>query len=344
MQPGADERRAAHGRTRGGRRRPHERQGLKDHSCNQPPTCAAGAVGAVLLATVLAACTGPAAQTSGSASRPAHRRPSLLAATPSASSSTSPPKPAAGHAVKSNVEERREQGDGRHPGQGHGQRGASDQGQADLHGHRQQGEQDKGTGRTARSARTKTSWTAGRAAGAGGHVQAGDERQERGQRSRPPRPRKFTTREAEPEQQTFPTLYPLKGSKVGIGMPVVLNFDVPVKNKKSIREEPARHLLAEPRPVAGAGSATRRSATDPKKYWKPGTKVTRERQRQRGQRRQRRLRSELGQDHVQGRPLVQDQDQPGHRRREGLPQRQDGPQDLRQRQASPAGRPAAASS
>ena len=41
----------------------------------------------------------------------------------------------------------------------------------------------------------------------------------------------FTTHKLSLDEQTWPTLYPLPGSKVGIGMPVVLNFDVPVKNK-----------------------------------------------------------------------------------------------------------------
>ena len=75
------------------------------------------------------------------------------------------------------------------------------------------------------------------------------------------------------QQQTFPTLYPLKGSKVGVGMPVVLTFDVPVKNSKEFEKN--LHVTSSPKQ---AGSWRWFSDTEvrfrPKNYWKPGTKVT----------------------------------------------------------------------
>ncbi len=84
---------------------------------------------------------------------------------------------------------------------------------------------------------------------------------------------KFKTQSLSLSQQTFPTLYPLKGMEVGIGMPIVVNFDVPVKNKQEIEKN--LHVTSSP---AQAGSWRWFSDTEvrfrPKNYWKPGTKVT----------------------------------------------------------------------
>jgi lipoprotein-anchoring transpeptidase ErfK/SrfK len=75
------------------------------------------------------------------------------------------------------------------------------------------------------------------------------------------------------DEQTWPTLYPKPGSKVGIGMPVVLLFDVPVKDKKEFQRN--LQVISSP-----AQKGTWRWFSDtqvrfrPAKYWKPGTKVT----------------------------------------------------------------------
>ena len=83
----------------------------------------------------------------------------------------------------------------------------------------------------------------------------------------------FTTHNLSLDQQTFPTFYPLKGSKVGIGMPVVLNFDVPVKNKAEFE----KNLQITTSPTQ-AGTWRWFSDTEvryrPKEYWEPGTRVT----------------------------------------------------------------------
>ena len=75
------------------------------------------------------------------------------------------------------------------------------------------------------------------------------------------------------DKQTYPTIYPLKGSHVGIGMPVVLTFDVPVKNKRAFEKN--LHVKSSP---AQAGSWHWYSSTQvryrPKNFWKPGTKVS----------------------------------------------------------------------
>jgi lipoprotein-anchoring transpeptidase ErfK/SrfK len=85
--------------------------------------------------------------------------------------------------------------------------------------------------------------------------------------------RSFRTHNLTLAQQTFPTIYPLPQSRVGIGMPVILTFDVPVKNRKEFEKN--LHVTASP---AQAGSwrwfSPREVHYRPKTYWKPGTKVT----------------------------------------------------------------------
>jgi lipoprotein-anchoring transpeptidase ErfK/SrfK len=83
----------------------------------------------------------------------------------------------------------------------------------------------------------------------------------------------FATEKLTLDEQTWPTLYPLPGSKVGIGMPVVLTFDVPVKDKKEFQKN--LEVISSP-----AQTGTWRWFSDtqvrfrPAKYWMPGTKVT----------------------------------------------------------------------
>jgi lipoprotein-anchoring transpeptidase ErfK/SrfK len=83
----------------------------------------------------------------------------------------------------------------------------------------------------------------------------------------------FTTHNLTLDEQTWPTLYPLPKSKVGIGMPVVLTFDVPVKDKKEFQKN--LQVISSP---AQKGSWRWYSDTQvrfrPARYWKPGTKVT----------------------------------------------------------------------
>ena len=82
----------------------------------------------------------------------------------------------------------------------------------------------------------------------------------------------FTTHNLSLDEQTYPSIYPQPGSKVGIGMPVVLTFDVPVKDKKEFQ----KNLQVTSSP-AQTGTWNWFSDTQvrfrPAKYWKPGTKV-----------------------------------------------------------------------
>jgi lipoprotein-anchoring transpeptidase ErfK/SrfK len=83
----------------------------------------------------------------------------------------------------------------------------------------------------------------------------------------------FRTEKLSLEQQTFPSIAPLQGETVGVGMPVIVKFDVPVTDKASIE----RHLSVESTPHQ-AGTWHWVSGNEvhwrPKVYWKPGTKVT----------------------------------------------------------------------
>ena len=83
----------------------------------------------------------------------------------------------------------------------------------------------------------------------------------------------FKTQALTLKQQTFAQLQPLKGSNVGVGMPVILTFDVPVKNRKEFE----KHLSVTSSPKQ-EGSWSWFSDTEvhfrPKKYWKSGTTVT----------------------------------------------------------------------
>jgi len=83
----------------------------------------------------------------------------------------------------------------------------------------------------------------------------------------------FKTQALTLQQQTFAQLQPWKGATVGVAMPVILTFDVPVKNRKEFE----KHLSVTSSPKQG-GSWSWFSDKEvhfrPKNYWKPGTKVT----------------------------------------------------------------------
>jgi lipoprotein-anchoring transpeptidase ErfK/SrfK len=83
----------------------------------------------------------------------------------------------------------------------------------------------------------------------------------------------FRTQKLTLDQQTYPTLYPLKGWHVGVGMPVVLTFDVPVKNKREFEKN--LHVKSSPAQVGTwHWYSSKEVRYRPKNYWKPGTKVS----------------------------------------------------------------------
>jgi lipoprotein-anchoring transpeptidase ErfK/SrfK len=83
----------------------------------------------------------------------------------------------------------------------------------------------------------------------------------------------FKTRSLSLAHQTFSEIYPLRGSTVGVGMPVILRFDVAVKNKKAFQ----KNLTVTSKPAqVGVWHwyGDREVHFRPKSYWKPGTKVS----------------------------------------------------------------------
>jgi lipoprotein-anchoring transpeptidase ErfK/SrfK len=83
----------------------------------------------------------------------------------------------------------------------------------------------------------------------------------------------FKTRTLTLDEQTYPSFVPLQGQTVGVGMPVIIRFDVPVTDKASIE----KHLKVVSQP-AQVGSFHWISDQEvhwrPRNYWRPGTDVT----------------------------------------------------------------------
>jgi len=84
---------------------------------------------------------------------------------------------------------------------------------------------------------------------------------------------RFRTQSLALDKQTYPSFFPASGETVGVGLPAIIKFDVPVTDHASIQ----RHLKVTTVP-AQAGAFHWISDTEvhwrPKTYWKPGTKVT----------------------------------------------------------------------
>jgi len=84
---------------------------------------------------------------------------------------------------------------------------------------------------------------------------------------------RFTAQALALQQQTYPTIYPLKNAKVGVGMPVVLHFDVPVKDKAEFQKN--LHVTVTPKQEGTwRWFNSREVHFRPKTYWKAGTQVS----------------------------------------------------------------------
>ncbi len=84
--------------------------------------------------------------------------------------------------------------------------------------------------------------------------------------------RTFTTENLTLKQQTYPSIAPLQGETVGVGMPVIVKFDLPVKNRAVFE----RKMRVESTPaVEGSWSwiSDYEVHYRPKSYWPAGTKV-----------------------------------------------------------------------
>lgn len=84
---------------------------------------------------------------------------------------------------------------------------------------------------------------------------------------------RFTTQDLTLDEQTYASVAPLDGEEVGVGMPVIVTFDVPVTDRASIE----KHLTVTSSP-AQVGSWHWLSDTEvhwrPKTYWQADTDVT----------------------------------------------------------------------
>jgi lipoprotein-anchoring transpeptidase ErfK/SrfK len=84
--------------------------------------------------------------------------------------------------------------------------------------------------------------------------------------------RAFTTENLTLNQQTYPSVAPLQGETVGVGMPVIVKFDVPVKNRALFE----RNMSVQATPaVEGSWDwfNDREVHFRPQHFWKAGTKV-----------------------------------------------------------------------
>ncbi len=84
---------------------------------------------------------------------------------------------------------------------------------------------------------------------------------------------RFKTRALSLDEQTYPSFVPVDGQTVGVGMPVIIRFDVPVSDQATFE----RHLEVVSQPAqAGAFHWVSDSEVHwrPRKYWQPGTDVT----------------------------------------------------------------------
>jgi lipoprotein-anchoring transpeptidase ErfK/SrfK len=83
----------------------------------------------------------------------------------------------------------------------------------------------------------------------------------------------FRSQDLTLDEQTYPSIAPLQGETVGVGMPAIIQFDVPVTNRASIES----HLSVTSSPkVVGAWHWISDNEVHwrPKHYWPSGTKVT----------------------------------------------------------------------
>ena len=85
--------------------------------------------------------------------------------------------------------------------------------------------------------------------------------------------RTFTTEALTLQQQTYPSVAPLRGETVGVGMPVIVTFDLPVKNKALFERN---MQVTTNKDVEGSWSwiGDRIAHYRPKDFWPAHTKVT----------------------------------------------------------------------
>ena len=84
---------------------------------------------------------------------------------------------------------------------------------------------------------------------------------------------RFHTEDLTLDQQTYPSVAPLQGETVGVGMPVIVTFDVPVTDKASFEKHMS--VTSSPRqPGSWYWLSDTEAHWRPKSYWKAGTDVS----------------------------------------------------------------------
>ena len=83
----------------------------------------------------------------------------------------------------------------------------------------------------------------------------------------------FTTQALTLDEQTYPSVAPLAGETVGVGMPVIVSFDVPVTNKAKFEKNMT--VTSTPKqPGTWHWISDNEAHWRPKAYWKAGTEVS----------------------------------------------------------------------
>ncbi len=83
----------------------------------------------------------------------------------------------------------------------------------------------------------------------------------------------FTTQALTLDEQTYPSVAPLQGETVGVGMPVIVTFDVPVTNKREFEKN--MKVTSKPaQPGTWHWMSDNEAHWRPKAYWKAGTDVS----------------------------------------------------------------------
>jgi lipoprotein-anchoring transpeptidase ErfK/SrfK len=86
------------------------------------------------------------------------------------------------------------------------------------------------------------------------------------------RDQQFRTEDLTLDEQTYPSVAPLEGETVGVGMPVIVTFDIPVTDKASIEKHMS--VSASPRqPGAWHWISDQEVHWRPKSYWRAGSSV-----------------------------------------------------------------------
>ncbi|MGH3357830.1 MAG: Ig-like domain-containing protein [Nocardioidaceae bacterium] len=83
---------------------------------------------------------------------------------------------------------------------------------------------------------------------------------------------RFRTEDLTLDEQTYASVAPLSGETVGVGMPVIVTFDVPVTDKASIEKHMS--VTSSPRqPGSWHWLSDQEAHFRPRTYWKPGSEV-----------------------------------------------------------------------